>query len=61
MEKLICFPVDPKLLKAVIRAGCDATIASEPNLTKWDTVLGDGDCGTAVKGVCEGQSYLICD
>lgn len=47
--------VDPKLLDAVIRSGCKAAIAAEPNLTKWDTVLGDGDCGEAVKGVSEGM------
>lgn len=48
--------MNPKLLDAAIRSGCDAAIAAEPNLTKWDTVLGDGDCGEAVKGVSEGES-----
>ncbi|PSR83203.1 Dak1 domain-domain-containing protein [Coniella lustricola] len=43
--------VDPFLLKTVIRAGCEAAIAAEPNLTKWDMVMGDGDCGEAVEGV----------
>lgn len=51
--------VDPKLLDAVIRSGCEAAIAAEPNLTKWDTVLGDGDCGEAVKGVSEGMRLGI--
>lgn len=51
--------VDPELLKTVIRAGCEAAIAAEPNLTKWDMVMGDGDCGEAVEGVskCKAQ-YL---
>ena len=48
--------VDPALLNRVIRAGCEAAIASEPKLTQWDLIMGDGDCGEAVKGVCEGTS-----
>lgn len=46
--------MDPKLLSSVIRSGCEAAIAAEPNLTKWDMVMGDGDCGEGVKGVSEG-------
>jgi len=45
--------VDPKLLDATIRLACGRAIAAEPNLTKWDMVIGDGDCGEAVKGVSE--------
>ncbi|KAF4624111.1 hypothetical protein G7Y89_g14060 [Cudoniella acicularis] len=45
--------VEPKLLEATIRLACERAIASEPNLTKWDMVMGDGDCGEAVKGVSE--------
>lgn len=30
--------VDPKLLDTVIRSACEAAIAAEPNLTKWDTI-----------------------
>jgi dihydroxyacetone kinase len=46
--------VDPKLLDATIRLACERAIAAEPDLTKWDMVMGDGDCGEAVKGVSEG-------
>lgn len=53
---LTLVPVDPKLLDATIRLGCERAIAAEPNLTKWDMVMGDGDCGEAVKGVSEGLS-----
>ncbi|KAE9365252.1 dihydroxyacetone kinase [Stipitochalara longipes BDJ] len=45
--------VDPKLLDATIRLACERAIAAEPDLTKWDMVMGDGDCGEAVKGVSE--------
>ncbi|KAG7442219.1 dihydroxyacetone kinase [Guyanagaster necrorhizus] len=36
---------DPQVLRRVIRAGAQAVLASEPDLTKWDTIVGDGDCG----------------
>jgi dihydroxyacetone kinase len=51
--------VDPKLLDATIRLACERAIAAEPNLTKWDMVMGDGDCGEAVKGVSEGIALLL--
>lgn len=35
---LIRFAVDPKLLDTVIRTSCEAAIAAEPNLTKWDLI-----------------------
>ncbi|KAL0933253.1 dihydroxyacetone kinase [Colletotrichum truncatum] len=44
---------DPKLIESSVRSGCESAIAAEPNLTKWDMVMGDGDCGEAVKGLCE--------
>ncbi|KAK8124060.1 hypothetical protein PG999_003978, partial [Apiospora kogelbergensis] len=43
----------PELLDTVIRSACLAAIAAEPNLTKWDMIMGDGDCGEAVQGVSE--------
>ncbi|KAF6822522.1 dihydroxyacetone kinase [Colletotrichum plurivorum] len=45
--------VDPTLLESSVRSGCEKAIAAEPQLTKWDMVMGDGDCGEAVKGLCE--------
>lgn len=45
--------VDPALLEAVVRSACRRAIAAEPRLTEWDMVMGDGDCGEAVKGLCE--------
>jgi hypothetical protein len=52
--------VDPKLLDATIRLACERAIVAEPNLTKWDMVMGDGDCGEAVKGVSEGIEFCSC-
>lgn len=51
--------VDPKQLESAIRRGCEATISAEPKLTEWDTVLGDGDCGEAVKGVSEAVIRIL--
>lgn len=31
-----------------IKSACDAILAVEPELTRWDTVVGDGDCGTTL-------------
>ncbi|KAH6609816.1 hypothetical protein Trco_003162 [Trichoderma cornu-damae] len=39
------FAIDPALLESMLRNACDALIKAEPELTKWDTVMGDGDCG----------------
>lgn len=41
--------VDPKLLEAMIRKACGNLVKAEPDLTKWDTVMGDGDCGETLK------------
>ncbi|KAK8079145.1 hypothetical protein PG994_002952 [Apiospora phragmitis] len=48
--------VDPATLESMLRKACEAVIAAEPDLTKWDTVMGDGDCGETLK---TGASYLV--
>lgn len=45
--------VEPSLLQRAVREACLAAISSEPQLTKWDMIMGDGDCGEAVKTLCE--------
>ncbi|TIA89803.1 hypothetical protein E3P99_01929 [Wallemia hederae] len=37
-----------QLIAAIITSACDAVLAVEPDLTRWDTVAGDGDCGTTL-------------
>ena len=49
--------MDPSLLDRVVRQGCVKAIAAEPSLTKWDMVMGDGDCGEAVFGVSTGNTH----
>ncbi|KAG9258779.1 dihydroxyacetone kinase [Emericellopsis atlantica] len=41
--------VDPKVLASMLRKACEDLIQAEPDLTKWDTVMGDGDCGETLK------------
>jgi triose/dihydroxyacetone kinase / FAD-AMP lyase (cyclizing) len=45
--------VDAQLLEKALRTASYTAIAAEPQLTKWDMVMGDGDCGEAVKTMCE--------
>lgn len=40
---------NPALLEAMLRTACDDLVQAEPDLTKWDTVMGDGDCGETLK------------
>ncbi|PNS20964.1 Dihydroxyacetone kinase [Sphaceloma murrayae] len=39
-------------LTSALRTASNAVIASEPDITKWDTIVGDGDCGEAVSAIC---------
>lgn len=41
--------LDPALLEKMLRGACEALISAEPDLTKWDTVMGDGDCGLTLE------------
>ncbi|KAI0427673.1 dihydroxyacetone kinase [Xylaria sp. FL1042] len=41
--------VDPAQLDRMLRTACNKLIEAEPNLTRWDTVMGDGDCGETLK------------
>lgn len=46
--------VDPAALESSLRRACDDAIKAEPDITKWDVQMGDGDCGEAVVGMCQG-------
>lgn len=35
--------------KAMVKSACALLIESEPTLTKYDTIVGDGDCGITMK------------
>lgn len=36
---------DPELVKKAIISACESAIKAEPDLTRFDTIVGDGDCG----------------
>lgn len=46
--------VDASTLDRSLRSACHAAIQAEPDITKWDVQMGDGDCGEAVVGICHG-------
>ncbi|KAI8964339.1 dihydroxyacetone kinase [Daldinia sp. FL1419] len=48
--------IDAALLEKMLRSACNELIVAEPDLTKWDTIMGDGDCGETLK---TGASCLI--
>ncbi|KAG5652494.1 hypothetical protein H0H81_004851 [Sphagnurus paluster] len=37
--------VDPTKMRTILASGAHAVLAMEPDLTRWDTIVGDGDCG----------------
>ncbi|CAK7227358.1 hypothetical protein SCUCBS95973_006516 [Sporothrix curviconia] len=42
-------PVDAARLERALRRACRDLADAEPDLTRWDTVMGDGDCGETLK------------
>lgn len=51
--------VDGDRLERALRSACSAAIAAEPEITKWDIEMGDGDCGEAVVGMCQGILHKL--
>ena len=56
-----CFPLDttdpvnnPDLFVKAVQSACQALISAEPEITKYDTIAGDGDCGLTLKAGAEG-------
>ncbi|OAP62986.1 dihydroxyacetone kinase [Fonsecaea erecta] len=41
--------LDPGKAHAALKAGLDKMIAAEAEVTKYDTIIGDGDCGIGLK------------
>ena len=41
--------LDPKKAHEVLKAGLDKMIACEAEVTRYDTIVGDGDCGIGLK------------
>lgn len=47
---------EPETTKTILTSALERVIAAEPDVTKYDTVVGDGDCGIGLKRGAEGQS-----
>ncbi|OJJ51012.1 hypothetical protein ASPZODRAFT_156002 [Penicilliopsis zonata CBS 506.65] len=58
-EKPSNLKVDPAVLKKVLSAGLKRLIAAEPLITRYDTVVGDGDCGAGLKRGAEAILALL--
>ena len=41
--------VEAGVMEQMLRTACADLVKAEPDLTKWDTVMGDGDCGETLK------------
>ena len=46
---------DAAVFKSSLASGLRAVIAAEPDVTRYDTVVGDGDCGIGLKRGAEGM------
>lgn len=51
--------MDPNLLKSALKSGLDRLIASEGEVTRYDTIVGDGDCGVGLKRGAEGILKML--
>ena len=41
--------MDPTVFKNILTSGLNRVIAAEPEVTHYDTIVGDGDCGIGLK------------
>lgn len=53
--------MDPAILKSVLSSGLKRLIAAEPQVTRYDTIVGDGDCGVGLKRGAEEVLKLLND
>ncbi|EPS32449.1 hypothetical protein PDE_07409 [Penicillium oxalicum 114-2] len=51
--------LDPAIIKTVLGAGLKRVIAAEPEVTRYDTIVGDGDCGIGLKRGAEAIQKLL--
>jgi triose/dihydroxyacetone kinase / FAD-AMP lyase (cyclizing) len=46
--------IDPALAQKALKAALNKVVEAEPEITRYDTVVGDGDCGIGLKRGAEG-------
>ena len=54
---MLNFVVDYALAKTALTNALDCVIAAEPDITNYDTIVGDGDCGIGLKRGAEGMLF----
>lgn len=52
--------VDADVTKSALKSALERVILAEPDVTRYDTVVGDGDCGIGLKRGAEGKSARSC-
>jgi dihydroxyacetone kinase len=52
--------LDYAVAKAALTSALNRVIAAEPDVTNYDTIVGDGDCGIGLKRGAEGMLYGSC-
>jgi dihydroxyacetone kinase len=50
--------MDAEAAKTTLTTALERVIAAEPEITKFDTVVGDGDCGIGLKRGAEGMKSI---
>jgi dihydroxyacetone kinase len=53
--------VDPSIIKKVLGSGLKSVIAAEPEVTRYDSIVGDGDCGVGLKRGAEAVLAFLND
>lgn len=48
--------VDLSVVRKAVTGALESVIAAEPTVTKYDTLVGDGDCGEALKRGAGGKN-----
>lgn len=51
--------IDASPAQAALKRALEKVIAAEPDVTRYDTVVGDGDCGIGLKRGAEGKSDVL--
>ncbi|KAI4230178.1 MAG: hypothetical protein L6R36_000291 [Xanthoria steineri] len=51
--------VDPSVLKSSLKSGLNKLISCEAEVTRYDSIVGDGDCGVGLKRGAEGINQYL--
>ena len=51
--------MDLSVVRKTVSGALENVIRAEPTVTKYDTLVGDGDCGEALKRGAEGESTMM--